>query len=176
MSSLEEQRARIEHALNTGQGVRHLGEPGVRPASPEFLTRLDELPPSARRLALAKACALPWKDDVDELPDCYLWELRRAIDDWDEDRAAYPDADETFARIFEDVPEPISAGLLRQIVDDAPSDRRHSLMFALVCSWPGGPKPVLTGAPEAPRWLVREWAYTAWAGTDAFRARKAAGG
>ena len=166
--SLDEQRARLEHALNTGQ-VRNLGEPGVRPASPEFLTRLDELPPSARRLALAKACGLPWKDDVDALPDCYRWELRRAIDDWREDRAAYPDADATFARIFEDVPEPISEVLLRQLVDLTPTDRHSALIFALACSWPGGPKPVLTGAPEAPRWLVRDLAYTQWAGMDELR-------
>jgi hypothetical protein len=172
--SLDEERERLEHALNTGQ-VEMLGEPGVRPASAEFLTRLDELPPSARRLALAKACALPWKDRIDELPDCYRWELRRAIDDWREDRAAYPNADTTLARIFEDVPEPISAVLLRQLVDRTPNHRHSTLIFALVCSWPGGPTPVLTGAPEAPRWLVRERAYTQWTSMDEFRAWKDAG-
>lgn len=115
--SLDEQRRRLEHALNTGQGVRFIGEHGVRSASPEFLVRLDELPPSARRLALAKACAVPWRDRLDELPDCYRWGLSHALDEWHEDRAAYPDAEAALTAIFADVPEPISEAVLRQIVE-----------------------------------------------------------
>ena len=172
--SLEEQRRALEHALETGQ-VRILGEPGIRGASPEFLARLDELPPTARRLALARACALPWKDCIDELPDCYRWELSHALDEWREDRAAYPNAEATLASIFDDVPEPISAAVLRDLVERTPTDRASGLLFVLACSWTGGPKPVVTGSPDAPRWLVRELAYTERMSRDEFRAWKQMG-
>lgn len=172
--SLDEQRRRLEHALNTGQ-VRIIGERGVRSASPEFLTRLDELPPTARRLALAKACALPWRDRIDELPDCYRWELRRALDEAREDLAAYPAAEAMLASIFADVPEPINEVVLRQVVALTPTSRRFSLIFALAGAWPGGPKPLLTSSPDAPRWLARELAYTQWTSSDEFRAWKEAG-
>lgn len=172
--SLDEQRLQLEHALTAGE-VRIIGERGVRSASPEFLMRLDELPPSARRFALARACAHPWRHHLDELPDCYRWELRKALDEWREDRAAYPDAEAALSAILEDVPEPISKVVLSQIVELTPTSRYSSLVLALAGAWPGGPKPLLTASPDAPRWLARELAYTGWASSDEFRRWKDAG-
>lgn len=172
--SFDDQRTALEGALNAG-AVRWIGECGVRSASPVFLTQLDDLPPSARRLALAKACALPWKDRIDELPECYRYELSRALDDWHDDRAAYPDMGTIMTGIFADVHEPISATVLRQVVELTPTSRYSSLIFALAGSWPGGPMPLLEGSPEAPRWLARELAYTGWTSKDEFRAWRETG-
>jgi len=126
-------------------------------------------------LALAKACALPWKDRIDQLPECFRHELRRALDDWHDDRAAYPDAEAALAHIFADVNEPISEVVLRQVVDLTPTSRYSSLIFALAGAWPGGPMPLLKGSPDAPRWLARELAYTGWTSKDEFRAWRQTG-
>jgi hypothetical protein len=77
--------------------------------------------------------------------------------------------------IFADVHEPISATVLRQVVELTPTSRYSSLIFALAGSWPGGPMPLLEGSPEAPRWLARELAYTGWTSKDEFRAWRETG-
>ena len=81
-----------------------------------------------------------------------------------------PDAEAELAAIFADVPEPISEVVPPQIVELTPTDRYSSLIFALAAASPGAPKPLLTGSPDAPRWLARELAYTRWTSRDEWRA------
>lgn len=172
--SLAEQRLAVEQALNEGR-VNMLGEPGKRSACPEFLRRLDEFSPSFRRLGLARACVIPWTGRPDELPACFQWDLTTATAEASEDREAYPDMAAGLEELFTEVREPISEAVLRQIVDKTPTSRYSALIFVLACAWPGGPKPVLIGSPEAPRWLHRELKYSARLSRDEYRAWKEAG-
>jgi hypothetical protein len=55
------------------------GRPDGRPVvSLRFLDLLTDLAPSSPRLALAMACAKPWRDCAAELPECYRVELDHA--------------------------------------------------------------------------------------------------
>ena len=168
--SLDEERAALEKALNEGRGVTIYGEPGKPTASAEFVARLDDLPPSARRLAIAKACAIPWAERIDEMPECFRRELLRAAEDAQQDRAAYPEMDGLLDDLFAAVPQPFNPVFLNQIVEVTPTMRCSALLFVMVASWPGGPKAVLQRAPDAPQWLASEYAYASWAGTDERRA------
>lgn len=151
----------MERALAEGR-VTILGERGKASASREFLLRLGDLAPSLRRLALAKACTLPWAERPDEMPACFQWELTRAMGEALEDRGAHPEMDGVVDELFASEPAPISEVLLRQVVPMTPTTRYFSLIFAL--AW-----------DDAPEWLTRELAYAKWVVHDEYRAWRAVG-
>lgn len=164
----------LEKALNEGRGLTILGERGKPSASEVFVTRLEGLSPSFRRLAVARACAAPWARRIDEMPDCYRQELLQANAEVGEDRGAYPDMDARIAELFAEVPEPISEVLLRQIVSMTPASRYGALIFSFACAWPGGPRR-LADAPDAAQWLYHELQYSLWLQSDEWRAWKEEG-
>ncbi len=168
-ASLEEQKAKLEQALSEGR-VSILGERGKPNASKEFVKRLGDFPPTFRRLAIAKACALPWRDRLDELPACFRWELLQANAEANEDRAAYPHMHAQLDRLFAEVQEPISELVLRQIAEKTPTSRYFSLLFVLAIESPGGMKSVFEGSSDAPEWLLKEFPYAQWVDSDEFRA------
>ena len=160
------EQAKLEQALNEGR-VTIVGERGKRSASPEFLARLDDLPPSFRRLALARACALPWNDRPYEMPACFQWELTRAMAEASEDRAAYPHMDARLEDLFAEARNPISPLVLSQIVEMTPTGRYFSLIFAFSNLW---------GERErVPAWLHRELAYAKSVVQDEYRAWREVG-
>lgn len=168
-------KANLEQALNEDR-VTIVGERGKQSVSPEFLRRLDDLSPSFRRLALARACVLPWTDRPEELPACYQWELTRATAEASEDRAAYPHMDGLLDDLFADVAEPLNSVQLSQLVEMTPTGRYFHIIFALaLASKPGGVKAVLAGSRDAPKWLHHEFAYAQQVRSDEYRALSAAG-
>jgi len=109
-------RLQAEHErLKNRPNITILGEaPGGRPNVTEHFARsLADLTPTQRRLALAKACAQPWRDDTKPCQSAAggTWALA-AYEAAPEDAACCPafDAD----AMFVDDPEPISPPLLRQ--------------------------------------------------------------
>lgn len=110
------------------------------PVCRSFVSRLDELTPTLRRLALAMACARPWRDDPENLPDCYRRELEYSADQArrgyelstdtrSQASAALSHLDARLSSLFEDEPEPIAKGLLLQFLDCTPTERRPLLIF-----------------------------------------------
>ncbi|MDP1850298.1 MAG: hypothetical protein Q8K79_21095 [Solirubrobacteraceae bacterium] len=153
--SLHDDKVALQSALDAGR-VTILGERGVPSASASFLLGLSALPPSFRRLGLARACAAPWANAGKEMPECFRRELARAEADAREERG---DASELQARLetlFAPDPAPISEHLLRQITDLTPVRRYFSLIFAITDE-------------DAPPWLQRELEYAKWIAHDDYR-------
>jgi hypothetical protein len=141
---LEEQRTALEQALDEGR-VPILGERGKEAVSKAFVLRLAELPPTVRRLAIAKACTLPWVDRPGETPHCFRRDLTKAFGEAVEERPA-SDIAEILDELFEAHPAPVSEFFLRQISEMAPIRRYFSFVF--VAQW-----------ESCPEWLKREWRY-----------------
>jgi hypothetical protein len=130
--------------------VRILGERGKPSIAPGFVQQLTRLSPVLRRLAIAKACAVPWRDRVDELPVAFRWELIRAASQAAEDTVS----DETVDQVFAGESAPISEVLLEQIAGMGPVDRYVSLVLALAATEP------------RPEWLQQELDYVCWLAQD----------
>jgi len=140
------------------------------PVCRSFVSRLDELTPTLRRLALAMACARPWRDDPESLPDCYRGELQYSAyqarrdcelttDPHSQANAALSHLDARLSSLFEDDPEPIAKELLLQFLDCTPTERRALLIFFLAeLGWG-------EGDPIA-EWLLPEQEYTGLEGRD----------
>lgn len=127
------------------------GERGKSQVAPLFLERLAGLTPSQRRVALARACVLPWQDKPADMPACFRRELETAA--WEaseEDRARERDSDPT-ASILEDFSstnQPINRIFLRQIVRLSPTRRRARLAAACAAPW-------LVKGEKPPEWISR---------------------
>lgn len=110
------------------------GERGRAPIARAFVEALGRLTPTQRRLALARACALPWRDKPSQLPDCYKRELEAA--EWeareeDRGRGRSPHATDIDSLLdSEDLP--ISELFLRQLIPLRPSRRRSHLAQACI--------------------------------------------
>lgn len=150
--NLEHTQKALESALNAGQ-VRILGERGKPSIAPGFVQQLTRLSPVLRRLAITKACAVPWRDRVDELPVAFRWELIRAASEAAEDTAS----DETVDQMFAGESAPISEVLLEQIAGMGPVDRYVSLVLALAA---------LAATELRPEWLQQELDYVCWLAQD----------
>ena len=86
----------------------------------EFLLKLDDLTPTNRRLAIATACTMPWRDKEEEIPECYRRDLQKASYDARQEYVSLFNP----GYLFEPNKEPISEPLLRQIAPLTPTDRR----------------------------------------------------
>ena len=166
------ERLQAEHErLKKNPKIVMLGEgPGTVNFSRTFAHQLTDLTPTQRRLALAKACAQPWRDDPEAMPDCYREGLDDAVYEAREEHlgcctpAFDPDS------LFETEPEPISPYLLRQLAEMTPALRRLSLILVISWCWEGHPSEELRaaalargiklGEPEDyPEWVTRDFDY-----------------
>jgi hypothetical protein len=154
--SLHGDRIALQTALDDGR-VAILGERGIPSASASFLAGLSGLPPSFRRLGLARACAAPWAAARDEMPECFRRELARADAEACEERADHADLRARLDALFVADPVPITEYLLRQIADLTPVGRYFSLVFAIADE-------------DAPPWLQRELEHAKWIVHDEYRA------
>lgn len=159
--ALDDEAVELERAISEGR-VTVLGERGEASASKAFLARLSDLPPSIRRLALARACVIPWAACPTETPACFQWELARAAEEALEERGADPEVDAMLIDLFAAVPVPVSETVLRQVVPMTPTSRYFSLIFALVTQW--------SEQEHCPEWLKREFAYATTVDSDEYRA------
>lgn len=133
MIDLAKAKAELESALNDGR-VLMLGEPNKAAAAPEFVRRLSDLRPTLRRLALARACALPWHKRPDEMPACFRWELDRANAEASEEYQADPALIVAVDDLFHAESAPISEVFLKQIAMMSYVDRYSSLVLVLSAS------------------------------------------
>lgn len=139
---MDEERIRqlqAEHErLKKNPNIRIFGEPpGGRPNVTEHFARsLAELTPTQRRLAVATACALPWRHEAEGMPECYRRDLALAAYEAAQEHAACCAAFDVEA-MFVDDPEPISPLLLRQLAELSPTNRRERLSSALSGPWSG---------------------------------------
>jgi hypothetical protein len=162
---LEKDRVALEGALNEGR-VTFVGERGVRTVSEAFVRGLGELAPCARRLAIARACVLPWRASPAEIPECYQWDLRRATADALEEYGSLHDLDQKIDVLLAADPPPISDRVLRQMASMSLVARYLTLMFAFWSIWwPKSPGAVWSG----PDWLRREYEYAASVGSNEVR-------
>ncbi len=161
-----EDGAALEQALNDGRATI-VGDRGVPSGSARFLTRLGDLPPSARRLALAKACVQPWADTPAETPICYQQELERTTADALEEYGSTHELREQLDELCASDPAPISEGVLRQLIQMTPTTRYFMLIFALWGVW-------YDHADNPPAWLEREFAYARWTNCAEYHALKRA--
>jgi hypothetical protein len=140
--------------------VAIFGEKGKKQIAKSFLDGLGNLSPTKRRLALARACAFPWRDKPEDLPDCYKRELEMASFEADEEdlaRGATPNHG-AVADLFASEEPPINEIFLRQLVPLGPSDRRHALIMPGLARWGfEGQTP--------PEWIMRSWESTAFDAT-----------
>lgn len=173
---IEEKSRRIEEG--SGGQVRILNPRGEAVVSRRFLERLGELPPSSRELAIARACAQPWRDRPEELPECYRveldharWAAQREREVWDvagragEGGFGEPVVDLDY--LFADEPEPILAYSLQVFAGYGPLSRRHSLARQSRSQWKEEPGPRIREAfrrhagrdfgeaEQPPEWIVR---------------------
>lgn len=123
------------------------GRPNIAEA---FVERLGELPPTKRRLALALACALPWRNNSDELPNCYKRELEAAAwEAYEEDLSRGQDHNRgDIEGLIDPEDPPISKLFLRQLVAVGPTERRAVLAQACIGFW------IVDHVPP-PKWLSR---------------------
>lgn len=167
------ERLQAEHErLKKNPRIQILGEgPGTVNVSRTFAHKLTVLTPTQRRLALAKACAQPWRDDPDAMPNCYRRDLEHATY---QAREEHGSCCATFAPdyLFETEPDPISPYLLRQLAEMTQGYRRASLASVISGCWRGRPSEELRAAARArgielgegedyPGWVTREWGYSA---------------
>ncbi|HVM06541.1 MAG TPA: hypothetical protein VM242_15360 [Acidimicrobiales bacterium] len=165
-------RLQADHErLKKNPNIRIFGEPpGGRPNVTErFARSLAELTPTRRRLALARACAQPWRNDAEAMPECYQRDLVLAAYEAGQEHATCC-ADFDVDAMFVEDPEPISPLLLRQLAELSPTHRRERLTSVLSSPW-SGPIPekwrhlvesgrIEWGDPsEPPEWLQREHEY-----------------
>lgn len=177
---IEEKSRRIEEG--SGGKVRILNPRGEAVVSRRFLERLGELAPSSRELAIARACAQPWRDRPEELPECYRveldharWVAQREREVWDaagragEGGFGEPVVDLDY--LFADEPEPLLAYPLQLFAGYGPLWRRHSLASQFRGQWKEEPGPRIREAfrrhagrdfgeaEEPPEWVVRRAEY-----------------
>lgn len=130
-------------------GIKVFGDRDRHAISRNFVEHLGELPPTRRRLALALACALPWRDRPDELPGCYERELALAA--WEADaedsNRDIPASVETEAFMDPENP-PVSEVFLRQLIPLGPSRRRALLLSVCRAFW-------AIEYRSPPEWLAR---------------------
>ena len=160
--------------LKKNPNILMLGEgPGEVNFSKPFAHKLTDLTPTQRRLALAKACAQPWRDDPDAMPDCYRLDLDQAVYEAREEHLGCCTTVFDPDYLFETEPEPISPYLLRQLAEMTPGHRRSSLVFVISGCWRGHLSEELRalalangielGDPEDfPEWVIREHMHRGW--------------
>jgi hypothetical protein len=139
MDEARVRRLQAEHErLKNNPNITILGEsPGGRPnVTEQFARSLADLTPTRRRLALAKACAQPWRDDPEAMPECYRRDLALAAYEAAREHAACCPAFDPDP-MFVDDPEPISPLLLRQLAELSPTHRRMTLTSVLGHPWKG---------------------------------------
>lgn len=143
------------------------GELGKPPIGKDFVERLGELPPTMRRLALARACAFPWRGNVAELPHCYRRELESATWEAQEEQrwAARDSRPADATSVLEAEEPPISEVFLRQLIPLGPCERRAQLAQACIAAW------ILDRTPP-PDWLSHYSANAFYAEGEEYRLRK----
>ncbi len=137
--------------------VPNYGEEGKIQMTRAFAKRLGELSPTKRRLAIARACMLPWRDSPGKAPDCYTHELAMAsweADEEDRVRGCSPDHRDVDEALSISGPDPlINEIFLRQLIAVPPARRRNLLFGACLGPWvdefvEGGTP------PEFPDWII----------------------
>jgi hypothetical protein len=118
--------------------VRIVGEPGRDQISRSFVERLACLTPTQRRLALAHACTLPWRDNPAEVPACFKRELETAAWEARQEDLAREGKSVDVQEIVDPHDPPISEVFLRQIVSSSPTRRRAQLAIVCAAPWLGG--------------------------------------
>ena len=168
--ALERVRLDLEGALDSGAPrALILGDEDTPPASQAFLAQLETFPPTARRLVLARAYALPWRDRPSELPECYRRELAYSSVNAADEYPSMAELDRRIADLFVAEPTPVSGTVLRQLVSLTPSDRQLALFFAFWSLWfPDSPG----GEWKGPDWLRREYDHAAWLAQEEYPSSK----
>jgi len=177
------QRLQAKHEqLKKNPEFRMLGEgPGKVNVSKAFAHRLSELTPTQRRLALAKACAQPWRDELGAMPECYRRDLDHATYEAREEHKTCCGSPFDPDCLFEGEAEPIASYLLRQLAEMTPADRRSSLFRVISGCWNpdhsadfrarAAVAGIDLGEPEdLPEWVRREVSYSWAEWTDERRA------
>ncbi len=126
-------RGEQEHAAPEIIGsVPVYGDPERGAIDRRFVERLDGLTPTQRRLALARACALPWRNAPAKMPDCYRRDLETA--EWEAREEAgdqgYSLASAKVDALIDPGDPPIRELFLRQLIPLRPSHRRAQLASA----------------------------------------------
>lgn len=155
----------MKQAMEPGYegNVRVFGEKDRIQIARPFARRLSGLSPTKRRLAIARACVYPWRDNPTELPDCYRHEL--AVASWEadeEDRARggtpdHQDVDDVLSA--SDPDPPINEIFLRHLLVLSPAKRRHFLLLACMAPWVSNVAEAKRGLEALPEWIARTYEY-----------------
>lgn len=176
----EEFEAFTRHLEAKGLG-RVLNPRGDEVVSRRFVERLGELAPSSRRLAIAMACAQPWRDEPEATPECYRVELDYArwvaeaeYEAWaaagrpGEGGPGTPQVE--LGYLFAEEPEPILGDTLQILADHPPLARHWVLMQQLRKAWDNELRPEVhegvrraiaenDDSEFAPEWVRRDHDY-----------------
>jgi hypothetical protein len=167
VESLAGEKREMEQALREGR-FHVISEPGREGASREFLSRLDALGSSARRLALARAYVQPWRGGIaEEVPECFRKEFGFATAEFLAEYGSTADLDLALASFFAPGAVPVNEALLLHVSEFTPAQRDFTLLFAFWVMWHGEDD-------ARPLWLDRAFRYARWLVGDESRAVKTA--
>ncbi len=158
-----------ELVARPGMSVLGEGPAGKANASTGFVRQLETLTPAHRRLAIAIACAQPWREDPASMPDCYRRALDHATYEADAEHRPCSGGEFSLDELFQAHPEPISRTVLLQLAEMPPTRRRVAMAFM----WSGCWRPKISeqaraeilvrrgfdygDGEEYPEWVQREY-------------------
>lgn len=131
--------------------VRVVGVRGQAPIDEEFLHRLTDLPPTARHLALARACVAPWLEvATEEAPLCFERDHYMALYNRREEERRSGQAVFEPTSMFPS-PEPVLKAFLLDLVGMTPARRRLHIALACTGAW--------QRFEDCPDWVRTEFHY-----------------
>lgn len=128
--------------------VQVVGVRGKFPIEPDFLQRVTDLSPSARRLAIAEGCIAPWRESPSEAPACYIREHEQALFNRREEERHTGQPPFQPTSIFPSK-EPVLKAFLLDLVGMTPGARRLHMAHAYTGAW--------NRSEDSPEWVWREY-------------------